>query len=356
MGRLGAGFDCASRNEMELVLSQGFPAENIVFANPIKRISDVQYAREVGVKRMTVDSEAELRKTKQWFPDAQLIVRCAASDPSASYSFKNKFGSSQEMAIKLLHSAKALDLSVIGLAFHVGSGAKNSRAFDDAIGRCRDLFKAGMDVGHEMRLLDIGGGFSQETFTYMAKNVKHSIAQNFNGINVEVVAEPGRYIVQGAMTAACQIIAQRDAIETGSLQKQQAQQEVEPLPMLYLNDGMYGIFHDCIFEPVPQPHVLRSSNKYLPPAQKKAMQNYTIWGPTLDELDCLFKKVELPAQLAIGDWIYFPNMGAYTTCLATGFNGFERARDMLYVSSDPQVNVHLQQRGFDDMFSRQCRI
>lgn len=30
--------------------------------------------------------------------------------------------------------------------------------------------------------------------------------------------------------------------------------------------------------------------------------------------------------LDIGDWIYYPNMGAYTSAAATDFNGFEKAK------------------------------
>jgi ornithine decarboxylase len=32
----------------------------------------------------------------------------------------------------------------------------------------------------------------------------------------------------------------------------------------------------------------------------------------------------LPADIAAGDWIELGQLGAYGTCLRTGFNGFER--------------------------------
>lgn len=67
-------------------LDQGIPATEIIFANPCKKTSDLKYAHKVGVSGTVVDNEAELRKIKQWFPTAQLLLRCYASDPSATYS------------------------------------------------------------------------------------------------------------------------------------------------------------------------------------------------------------------------------------------------------------------------------
>lgn len=47
--------------------------DRIIFANPTKFPSHIEYARKVGVPRMTVDCEAELKKIKEIYPDAKLI-------------------------------------------------------------------------------------------------------------------------------------------------------------------------------------------------------------------------------------------------------------------------------------------
>lgn len=36
-----------------------------------------------------------------------------------------------------------------------------------------------------------------------------------------------------------------------------------------------------------------------------------VWGPTCDSADCVYKDVLLP-ELRNGDWLMFPNAGAYT--------------------------------------------
>ena len=50
--------------------------------------------------------------------------------------------------------------------------------------------------------------------------------------------------------------------------------------------------------------------------------SYTLAGPTGDSLDVIAEKVLLPQQLKAGDHIYFQRVGAYTTALASSFNGF----------------------------------
>lgn len=286
---------------MELVVSQGISPERIIFANPCKKISDLQYAQQFGIRKMTFDNEAELHKIKQWFPDAQLVLRILASDPSAAYSFGSKFGASSMTSMKLLQSANFLGLSVVGVSFHIGSNAKDPVSFDNAIRNSREVFDAGLNLGHKVQILDIGGGFSDQNFDAMASSIRKSINRYFNDTNVEIMAEPGRYFVTGALTIACEIIGRRDAVEND--------QDNESRHMIYLNDGVYGSFLSNIFEIGPQPKVLRASGVFYPLGDEHGHEKYTIWGPTCDEIDCVVNIVALPNSLAVDDWLYFPNIG-----------------------------------------------
>ncbi|KAI0120645.1 hypothetical protein BJ170DRAFT_646241 [Xylariales sp. AK1849] len=319
---------------MELVILQGVAPENIIFANPCKKTSDLQYAQKSGVRKVTFDNEAELRKIRQWLPDAELILRCRASDPSASYNLCSKFGATTATSVGLLRCAKYLGLSVIGASFHIGSNARDPVAFDKAIRTCRELFKMGLDMGHDMHMLDIGGGFSTHRFDDMARVIRESIDRHFCGITVEIVAEPGRLLVAGALTLACGIIGMRDALENTD--------DKEGRHMIYLNDGIYGTFINNLFEPGPQPKVLRASGAFYPPESADKYEAYTIWGPTCDGTDRVAESVALPRSLTIDDWLYFPDMGAYSTCLSTSFNGFQCDRETIYVSSNPAVDIYLQ--------------
>lgn len=51
----------------------------------------------------------------------------------------NKYGALQEDCAGLLATAKQLNINVVGVAFHVGSGATNPHAFADAIAAARQV-------------------------------------------------------------------------------------------------------------------------------------------------------------------------------------------------------------------------
>lgn len=55
-------FDCATKREIELVLSLGVSPSRIVYAHTIKNPSYIRYAKYNRVTRMTFDNTAELIK------------------------------------------------------------------------------------------------------------------------------------------------------------------------------------------------------------------------------------------------------------------------------------------------------
>lgn len=71
LASLGARFDCASRVEIGKVLELGVAPESIIYANPAKPMSHLEYAANNGVKMMTFDCDFELFKIQKHFPDAE---------------------------------------------------------------------------------------------------------------------------------------------------------------------------------------------------------------------------------------------------------------------------------------------
>jgi len=138
-----------------------------------------------------------------------------------------------------------------------------------------------------------------------------------NESNVTIIAEPGRYYVASAFTLATNIIAKRSV-----------QMEDQLAMMYYLNDGVYGSFNCTIFDhwvvdPIPFPiddHRMEERQNHLT----------TIWGPTCDSMDCIKRDVMLP-EMHIGEWVLFKEMGAYTICAGSEFNGFKMPGLLYYV-------------------------
>lgn len=57
--------------EMDQVLGLGVAPSRIIYANPCKPVSHIQYAARHGVRLLTFDSEEELTKVAQHHPGAR---------------------------------------------------------------------------------------------------------------------------------------------------------------------------------------------------------------------------------------------------------------------------------------------
>jgi ornithine decarboxylase len=156
---LGTNFDCASRGEIEQVMKLGVAPSRILFANPAKSVAHIRFAREVGVDTMTFDNEIELLKIKEHHPNARMILRILADDPTAVCNLGVKFGCAPRDSHALLQAAKSLDVNVVGVSFHVGSGCTNAEAFHDAVAAAYRVFADATSMGFNFTVLDVGGGF-----------------------------------------------------------------------------------------------------------------------------------------------------------------------------------------------------
>ena len=116
----------------------------------------------------------------------------------------------------------------------------------------------------------------------------------------------------------------------------------------YLSDGVYGSFNCILYDHQnPVPKILSHEGRLHYDSPLRAKQTTTneyrcsIWGPTCDGLDCIAPSLQLPVVLEVGDWLYFENMGAYTICAATRFNGFH-ASEVFYVNSEACITEFLE--------------
>ncbi|PSR85824.1 ornithine decarboxylase [Coniella lustricola] len=342
LASLGTGFDCASKTEIEQVLNLGVSPERIIYAQPCKTNSYVRYVANQGVRQMTFDNADELRKIAKLYPAAELFLRIHTDDSSSLCRLSLKFGASMDMTQGLLQTARDLGLHVVGVSFHVGSGASDPAAFLKAVQDAHAVFQQGTALGFDMKTLDVGGGFcSDDTFERMAGVLRHALDDYFpahSGINL--IAEPGRFYASTAFTLACNIIARRTVQNEG---------EDHAVPavvgdnsyMVYVNDGVYGNFSSIMFDHQnPIAHILRAGGQthYNTAVAKPVASDgieYSIWGPTCDGIDRISESIRFNQVLDVGDWLYFEDMGAYTKCSATRFNGFSDSHDVIYVCSEP---------------------
>ncbi|XP_061116106.1 ornithine decarboxylase 1-like [Conger conger] len=323
LATLGTGFDCASKTEIQLVQSLGVDPSRIIYANPCKQMSHMKYASAHGVQMMTFDSVGELMKVAHCYENPKLVLRIAVNDAGSMFAMSNKFGAKLERCPLLLEQARELGLDVIGVSFHVGSGCTDPEAYSQAISDARRVFDMGAELGYNMTLLDIGGGFpgsddSKLKFEEFTAVINPALDKHFPAHSgVRVIAEPGRYYVSSAYTLAVNIIAKKVEIEEKMACDDEGDGANKRTLMYYVNDGIHGSFLAILF-----------GTSYLPSLYKKLkpderLYHCKIWGQTCDGTDCIVEQCILP-DLQVGEWLLFHNMGAYTVTVSSTFNGFQK--------------------------------
>ncbi|XP_073481487.1 ornithine decarboxylase 1 [Aquarana catesbeiana] len=331
---LGAGFDCASKTEIQLVQSIGVQPERIIYANPCKQVSQIKYAASCGVEKMTFDSEVELMKVARNHPNAKLVLRIATDDSKAVCRLSVKFGATLKTSRLLLERAKELNVDIIGVSFHVGSGCTDPQTFVQAVSDARCVFDMGAELGFNMHLLDIGGGFpgSEDVklkFEEVTSVINPALDKYFPADSgVKIISEPGRYYVASAFTLAVNIIAKKVMLSEQMGSDDEDDASSDKTLMYYVNDGVYGSFNCILYD---HAHVKPILQKKPKPDEK--FYSSSLWGPTCDGLDRIVERCDLP-ELQVGDWMLFENMGAYTVAAASTFNGFQRPT-LYYVMSRP---------------------
>ena len=104
--------------------------------------------------------------------------------------------------------------------------------------------------------------------------------------------------------------------------------------MYYINDGVYGSFN-CLLYDHAEIEIFTLGHEDSEPRFTSS-----VWGPTCDGLDCVLSATVLPS-LDIGDWLFFPNMGAYTLAAGSTFNGMPRPNIYHVVSQEACKSISL---------------
>ena len=325
--RLGCGFDCASKNEINKTLDLGVSPDDIIFANPCKMSKMIKFARAHDVDTLTFDSEHELYKIKLYHSNARCVIRIVTDDKDSVCKFSCKFGCNLKEAKSLMNIAKDLSLTIVGVSFHVGSGCHDPKAFYKAISDAKELFDHGKEIGYEMTLLDIGGGFpgrddDKISFEALAGQINKGLEEKFKDWkDLSVIAEPGRYFVSRAYTLVSSVIAKKYKKDPTS---------GETSIIYYINDGVYNSFFN-----IPTDHFVANEKNTFPFNERNEKKfKCKMFGPTGDSIDMVSDSILLP-DLEIGEYIIHTDMGAYTTAVSPGtesFNGFNKTQIKYFIN------------------------
>jgi ornithine decarboxylase len=312
----GASFDVASYNEFIQIYEQiksfrkkekdFFIWDKIIFSNTIK---DRQTLKKIKRYKplVTYDNADEIKKIKEHCQTAGLVLRLKVPDTGSQVELGSKFGAEPSEAADLIKQAFDSGLTVEGLSFHVGSQCTNFDNYSSALQITAQIFETCRKKGYNTRIVDIGGGFPVPYDSHVPRfeqlaEIINSECKRLFPEDVELIAEPGRFMVATAAALVSEIIgkARRD----GKI-------------FYHINDGVYHTFSGVVYDHwIPNFRALKRGKNEV----------CAVVGPTCDSFDKISISEHLPANLKIGDFLYTENIGAYSTASSTKFNGFDGAR------------------------------
>lgn len=197
--------------------------------------------------------------------------------------------------------------------------AIEAAAYVRGVQEAAEVFAYARELGLNPTVLDIGGGYTDDTFQKIAEAVRPAIADCFPQAQKEgglrVLAEPGTLFSCSPFYLAVKVVARRkNATAFGQ----------EPPTRIYINDGIYSSFMmrfivSMTFSPIA---VIRNGTWHGQKADEGSFK-CSVWGRSCDSNDCINRECVLDQEVDIGDWLVFKDMGGQSstqsTCLQVSF-------------------------------------
>ena len=296
-------------------------------------------------------------------PPPELVLRILVPDSTSSVPLGEKFGANPDSVAQLTEHAAELGLPVIGVSFHCGSGCHDPEAYGTALRLAKEavdtinkvLVRVWGDNAAKCCLVDIGGGYpgmdgngadvgrfcgvidddqlnvnscgdrddNQETAAKIAHVVTPLVDTLFppdpsDAGGIQVIAEPGRYLVESAFALCMRIYSTRsENVATDNTEGREQDEDDNIVRHYYISQGVRGVFKDVLlcgetFDPIP----LKLEQLITSGAEGEVkLVRSVIHGPSGEDFDIVCASCLLP-DMSVGDWLVFDKMGAYTLSIA----------------------------------------
>ena len=352
--------------ELELALKCGFDPSRIIVNGPCKTEKFLYKCLKYNIRLMIIDSLSEfntlikiihhdvksLKLLLRFNPD---IIPGELNKTSATGSKKSSFGLDEEEALKAL--AVIYDhpqLKFEGIHFHIGTGIRNPKAYSRTIRKSYFLFRKIKELGFDINVLDVGGGFASMTtrelsssemlvsqifnsyqlkfgeqkfysFDDYLNEVKLSVLDFFGSKMPEIFFEPGRSLVSPTQMLLLRV--QRI--------KQRGDKK-----WLITDGGLGTITMPTYYEY----HEMFLCNAF----NRNEREKVTITGPCCFASDIVYKNKLLP-KVKEGEILALMDTGAYFNALESSFNFNKPA--IVAVNGD-EYRIARRRESFEDMVAR----
>lgn len=329
LNRLGSGFDIVSAGELHRVIAAGGNPENVIFSGVGKQRWEIRQALELGVICFNIESDGELQRISEIAGELGLQPRISVrinpdvdpkTHPYISTGFReNKFGLAPDKAMEVyLRASKDANVSVHGVACHIGSQLTDLVPYQDALAGLLDFADRLLEQGIEINQVDFGGGLGvrysdenppspEEYWEIMRSQLERRSKR------IPIAIEPGRAIAANAGILMTQV--------------------------LYLKKNELANF--CVVD--------AAMNDLLRPALYQAYQEiievnkndqhhsevYDVVGPVCESSDFLGKQRRL--SVSEDDLLAVRTAGAYGSVMSSNYNARPRPAEVMVDGNEYHV-------------------
>lgn len=339
MAGLGAGADVVSEGELRRALAAGIPAQRIVFSGVAKTAQEMQFALAQDIFQFNVESEPELlvlnevalrmnRQAKIAFrinPDIDAKTHAKIS----TGKFINKFGLSWKRIREICATASKLPgIKVQGVAMHIGSQLTELQPYEQAFRRLAELAGDLKNDGHDISVLDIGGGlgiaYDKAAPPPPTPAEYASLAFSILGhLGCKIVIEPGRSLVGTAGILVSRVVY----VKQGETDR-----------FLIIDAGMNDFLRPSLYD---------ARHAMIPECRgREEKVKYQVVGPVCETGDTFATNYELP-RFEPDDLIAILDTGAYGAAMSFTYNTRPLPPEVL-VSGD-RFTVVRKRQSYDEL-------
>lgn len=311
----GFGIECVSIDELHYVMAQlpELPIERLLFTPNFAPQLEYQQAIALGVQ-LTLDSAYALELWPELMRGAQVHLRLDLGFGAGHHAKVNtggersKFGLSLSDFAKFNALAEALDVRVIGLHAHLGSGIRDATHWPQVYGELASL----ADRCPQVRVLNLGGGLGVPSREHESRLDLMAVNDRLNQLKplypqLRIRMEPGRYPVAEAGVLLARVTQIKNkgrgtfvGIETGMNS--------------LIRPALYQAYHEIV-------NLSRLG-------QPLSWRNCTIVGPICETGDVLGEGRNL-SECVEGDTMLIAEAGAYGAVMASHYNRRNPAREVV---------------------------
>ena len=340
MNTLGAGLDTVSIQEVQLGLSAGYPAEDIIFTPNGVSLEEIEKAATLGCQ-INIDNLSILEQFGTKHPDIPVCIRInphvmAGGNTNISVGhIDSKFGISIHQIPHLLRIVKNTGMNIDGIHMHTGSDILDIDVFLYA---SEILFETAKNF-KDLEFIDFGSGFKvpykEGDIETNVEEFGEKLSKRFNefckeyGKELTIAFEPGKFLVSQAGQFLVKVNAVKQTTSTVFAQVDSGFNHL-------IRPMLYGSQHE----------IKNISNP------KGRERFYSVVG-YICETDTFANNRRI-SEIREGDILTFKNAGAYCFSMASNYNSRFRPAEVLW--HNKKAHLIRKRETFGDILNNQIEI